>query len=388
MLMNKLARIAVIILCICMLFSGSCLQGFAARTNTSTMFRLYGDVNGNGKVEMSDYEEILAYATGAKAKPAVGTPEYYAADIMGDGITMEDARRCYRYVKGLDTADTYSPKDRDVELFNDLVNVIKSDNFKANEFMAYYSYVYDHMEINNFEFGSLTNALKDLWNEDEGDTETYSVLRKNQFVYATPNTAGGINTNFPGAGREVVSTLTPDQVKNIRIEVGVPCTFSEDMGVPDSYATKTTTYDLTSYKQKEAGYTDCIKITVEIRDESYRKDVATLPEGKKSALYNFYGIDKTEEASYYPFESTEGDESLGSLYMRIELNDMRTSAYAVYYFDRATLNPMAAGYYVEEDATQKATLKVEFLGSTLEGSMEPRELIITKYHYWFGSFFG
>ena len=389
LLMKKTRRILAAVLCICMLFCGLSLQGFAAgRTNTDTMFRLYGDIDGNGKVEQSDYEKILAFATGAEAKPAVGTPEYYAADIMGDGITMEDARRCYRYVNGLDTADTYSPKDRDVQLFNDLVNVIKSDNFKANEFMAYYSYTYDHMEINNFEFGSLTGMLKDLWTEEEGDTETYSPFYKNRFVYTTETaTEGRFNTNFPGVGRDVVSTLSADDVKNIKIEVGVPCTFSQDCAVPDSFVRGNTTYDLTAYKTKEATYTDCIKITVEIKDETYSKDVATLPEGKNSALYNFYGIDKKEEASYYPFETREGDDSLG-FFMRIDLDDMRTSATAVYYFDCATLNPMAAGYYIEEDSTQKAALEVDVLGSPMKGSMEPRELLITRYNYWFGSFFG
>ena len=395
--MKKMQKIISCVLCAASLFCMLAVQGFAAdRINTNETVHLYGDIDGNGKIEQSDFDYILAVATGGEEKPAVGSLEYMAADIMGDGITMEDARRCYRYINGLDTADTYVPADREVELFNKLVNIIKSKNFLTNEKMTYYNYNNEHMETNNFDFGNVyTPLLKPLFDEEMEDVETYTALRKGATIYCA-DTDTIVTTNYPAANRSVVSSLTANDIKSMTVEYGVPCTFSTDIGLTAnedgtySYTVgtgdKVKTYDLTYLVAQEAAYTDCIKITVEIKDESYKNDTSKLPEGVNTALYNLYGEDINAMGAEYPMIEDESSDGI-TMKMTANLGDIKTKGNVVYYFDSKTLNPMAAGYCVEVNAQQEVEIYLEALEIKIEGTMDPSTQLTTKDNFWFDSYF-
>ena len=395
--MKKMQKIISCVLCAASLFCMLAVQGFAAdRINTNETVHLYGDIDGNGKIEQSDFDYILAVATGEEEKPAVGSLEYMAADIMGDGITMEDARRCYRYINGLDTADTYVPADREVELFNKLVNIIKSKNFRSTESMTYYNYNNEHMETNNFDFGNVyTPLLKPLFDEEMEDVETYTALRKGATIYCA-DTDTIVTTNYPAANRSVVSSLTANDIKSMTVEYGVPCTFSTDIGLTAnedgtySYTVgtgdKVKTYDLTYLVAQEAAYTDCIKITVEIKDESYKNDTSKLPEGVNTALYNLYGEDINAMGAEYPMIEDESSDGI-TMKMTANLGDIKTKGNVVYYFDSKTLNPMAAGYCVEVNAQQEVEIYLEALEIKIEGTMDPSTQLTTKDNFWFDSYF-
>ena len=395
--MKKMQKIISCVLCAASLFCMFAVQSFAEdRINTNETVHLYGDIDGNGKIEQSDFDYILAVATGEQEKPAVGSLEYMAADIMGDGITMEDARRCYRYINGLDTADTYVPADREVELFNKLVNIIKSENFRQKEKMTYYSYNNEHMETNNFDFGSIyTPVLKPLFDEEMEDVETYTALRKGATIYCA-DIDTTVTTNYPAASRSVVSSLTANDIKSMTIEYGVPCTFSTDIGLTAnedgaySYTVgtgdKVKTYDLTYLVAQEAAYTDCIKITVEIKDESYKNDTSKLPEGVNTALYNLYGEDINAMGAEYPMIEDESSSGI-TMKMTANLGDINTTGKVVYYFDSKTLNPMAAGYCVEVNAQQEVEIYLEALEIKIEGTMDPSTQLTTKDNFWFDSYF-
>ncbi len=398
--MKKMRRIISAVVCLAMLLCALPVQSFAVellRNNTNQKIRLYGDMDGNGVVEQSDFEQLLAIVTGEAEMPEVGTPEYYAADIMGDGITMEDARRCYRYVHGLDTVETYSPDDRELELFNDLVNIIKDYSF-FDDRVYYYSYEYEFMETKNLNFGTFTGLIEDAMREEDGATEKYYALRK------STNKAGYV---FPGPG-SAVSALKPENIQNMSIEVGVPCTFSTDVNAPASITVSNNTYDIARFTTQEANYTDCIKVTIEIKNESYVNDIPAdikalakkqlaedyvLGENEEyyldkyqTALYNMHGTDIIELGSAYPLEQNDSSDGV-STGIYAELGDIKTAGSLIFYFDRATLNPIAASYTVETDIDQHVEMSMSLGSFEIKGSMDPRNLMIAQTNYWFCGYF-
>lgn len=404
--MKKFSRVLCVILSAAMLLGAFCLQSFAAdadRFNTNDAVRLYGDIDGDGVIEQSDFEYILGILSGKIEMPAIGSPEYYAADIMGDGITMEDARRCYRYLMGYDTVMTYSPDEREVQLFNDMVNIIKSDDF--DDTVIYYIYEYEFMETKNMDFGAFTSIIEGAMAEEDTTTEKYYRLRKNEYIYSISRN-GATESNYPGITRDIVSTLKPENLQDFNIEIGVPCTFSADVGAPASYVSGSTTYDIAHLTAQEAQYTDCIKVTIELKNESYNKDIPQnikdlakkqlkdgYEEGEtyyldlyQTGLYNLYGTDIIELGAQYPLDQTTGEEGMETRLIA-ELKDIQTGGTAVYYFDRATLNPIAASYTTQTDIDQTVRMEMSFSGFELNGSMEPRNLMITQHNYWFSDYF-
>ncbi len=398
--MKKTFRIICAVMCVALLAGSFCLQSFAStlRNNTNDKIRLYGDIDGDGTIEQSDFDYILGILSGEIEMPEIGTPEYYAADIMGDGITMEDARRCYRYLNGLDTAETYSPEERQVQLINDLIGVIKTPEF--GDTMISYSYDYDYMETKNIDFGPIfTDFITGAMEEEDTETETYSAVSKKTVT----------STSFPAFSRSVASTLRLSDIENMSIEVGVPCSLSADIGVPATVTAKNgKVYNMSDISAKEASYTDCIRVTVEIKTESYNRDIPAdvkalakkqLAEGYvmgenevfyrdqyPTALYNLYGTDIIELGAQYPLKQTEESDGMGTSILA-ELGDITTAASAVFYFDRATLNPICCSYTVQTDITQHVEMSMLLGSLSVDGKMDPRNLMITQNNFWFYSYF-
>ncbi|MBE6812064.1 MAG: hypothetical protein E7523_04190 [Ruminococcaceae bacterium] len=398
--MKKMNRIISAVVCLAMLLCALPVQSFAVdvlRNNTNQKVRLYGDIDGDGVVEQSDFEYILAVASGEIEMPEVGSPEYYAADIMGDGITMEDARRCYRFVQGLDNAETYSPDDRELELFNDLVNIIKDYSF-FDDRVYYYTYEYEFMETKNLDFGIYTGLIEDAMREEDGTTEKYYALRRS-------SQKAGYVMSGPGAK---VSMLKPENIQDMTIEVGVPCTFSEDINAPAKITVGLNEYDVARFKTQEASYTDCIKMTIEIKNESYVNDIPAdikalakkqlaegyeMAEGEEfyldkyqTALYNMYGTDIIELGVAYPLEQSDGADGVNTR-IYAQLGDIKTAGSLIFYFDRATLNPIAASYTVETDIDQHVEMSMGLGSFKIEGEMDPRNLMIAQTNYWFCGYF-
>ena len=403
--MKKFFRIFCAVVCVAVLMSGFCLQSFAVRANTKDYVRLYGDIDGNGVIEQSDFDYILGVATGEIEMPAIGSPEYYAADIMGDGITMEDARRCYRLLNGLDEYETYSPAEREVDLFNNLVNFIKSENF--TDHLIYYSYDYDFMETKNIDFGAFTSIIKDALAEEDTETTTYSRVYVNNAVRTYENSQGGVTANFPAFNRTVGSDLTLADIQDFSIEIGVPCSFSKDINVPASFVANGKTYNLSALSDKEKSFTDCIKITIEVKEESYYNVPANVRELAKKqlavgyqmaegevhyrdlytpAMYKLYGSDIIEIGSQYPLEQIDDSDGL-STRIKAELNELTMGGSVVFYFDRATLNPICASYTAQTDITQKVAMEMAVASFSLSGTMAPRNVMITQNNYWFYDYF-
>ncbi len=397
--MKKMFRIISVVACIAMLLGAVSLQSFAAdevRNNTNQKVRLYGDMDGDGVVEQEDFEQLLAIVSGTAEMPEVGTPEYYAADIMGDGITMEDARRCYRFMKGLDTVETYAPDEREVKLFNDLVNVMADITFFTDT-VHYYSYEYEFMETKDLDFGIYTSIIEDAMKAEDGASEKYTGL------YKSKSPAGYI---LPGPD-DLISALKLENIQDMRIEVGVPCTFSTDINAPASITVNSTTYDVARFKTQEAAYTDCIKVTIEIKNESYNSipsDIRALAKKQlaedyvlgenevyyldkyQTALYNMHGTDILELGSAYPLEQNDETEGI-STRIYAELGDIKTAGSLIFYFDRATLNPLAASYKIETDIDQTVEMGMSMSGFKIEGIMSPRNLMIVQSNYWFDGYF-
>ncbi|MBR3955634.1 MAG: hypothetical protein IKJ63_09205 [Clostridia bacterium] len=391
--MKKMFRIISAVVCIAMLLGAVSVQSFAAdevRNNTNQKIRLYGDMDGDGVVEQADFEQLLAIVSGEVAMPAIGSPEYYAADIMGAGITMEDARRCYRFMKGLDSIETYSPDERELQLFNDLVNIIKDKVFFKDK-VHYYAYEYEFMETKKLEFGIYTGLIEDAMRGEDGTSERYTALNKSK-------SAAGYN--FPGPTSNIVSALKLENIQDMSIKIGVPCTFSADVNVPATHAAS-------RFKNQEDAYTDCIKVTITIKNESYnsvpadikalaKKQLAedyVMAEGEEfyldkyqTALYNMQGTDIIELGSAYPLDQSEETEGIKTG-IKAFLGDIKTAGSMIFYFDRATLNPIAASYNVETDIDQRVEMEMSMAGFGIEGSMEPRNLMIVQTNYWFDGYF-
>lgn len=381
--MKRMFRLISVLLCLSLLFSCFSMTGLAARADTNEEFRLYGDIDGDGTIEEADFLYIMDILAGNTEMPDALSAEFYAADIMGDGITMEDARRVYRYLNDMDTVATYTAQDRWLKLYNDIVGVIKSSEFQAFNKVSYYNVTNMHTETTNFDFGAYTTMIKGIFDEEMEDEVDYSPLYSDSSVYYI---AGSNRTNFPMFENGAVSLLRPSDIKNIAVEIGVPCAFSADAAVPQSFVRGNTTYDLTGLTTQEAQYTDCIKITVDIKDESYVNHVSKLNPEDKPAFYNFFGSDVRELAAQYPFEEDGSAEGM-IMVMKMDLVDINTQGKAIYYFDRATLNPICAYYKTVIDTKQNVTMNFGVDGLTINGTMDPRTVSTSSYIYWFGPYF-
>ena len=93
-----------------------------------------------------------------------------------------------------------------------------------------------------------------------------------------------------------------------------------------------------------------------------------------------------ELGAQYPLEQSEASDGMSTrIYANLE--DIKTGGRAIYYFDRATLNPIAASYYIVTDIYQHVEMALSLGSVNFEGTMDPRNLMIVRYNYWFTDYF-
>ena len=161
------------------------------------------------------------------------------------------------------------------------------------------------------------------------------------------------NDSFYLAGRDIVSALTADDVKNATAETMEGVDFIAEL--PDSikiqsmYSSVGFQMDLTE-KIKAANIGEVLKVTVELKDESYAdiKDSET-----ETALQRATDLDLRDMVA----ELNQSQDQDG---MTLEMKcDKATSACTiVYYFDAVTLLPIAAKYDLKVDSSESMDMKM------------------------------
>lgn len=250
----------------------------------------------------------------------------YAADAA---VTVEKGIVCTRCGK------------TSIPSFNDMVNVLKSEPHTFSAFSRSDTTI-DNPKYEGFMILYKSEFEKELKDSMGQDTE-----------YTALSEPTEINSDtFEVIGSDAVSLLTDADVKSTTASTVSGIDFLSTL--PDSFTASNRTYDLTAIKSKSFG--DVLKVTVNVNPERY-SEVAD----QGGAVV----IDKIC-SSYGDMISTSMRElsSLNDDFIKCDFDCLSTIK-VTYYFDRATLAPIAAQYDINLDMDQKMTIDISALAEEL-----------------------
>ena len=254
-----------------------------------------------------------------------------------------------------------------VPSFNDLVNGMKDG---THYFSGFSKTVTD---ITNPKIsGILAPLIKSEFEKEfaasMGETTDYTALEEKLAVN---------ENNFELIDSDKVSELTDADVDSVRTEETKEIGFLKDL--PDTYTVGRREYDLTAIKAKQPG--DLLKVTVKVKPDRYSeaKDQGGSRYIKK--IYSSYGV--MVDTAMKEFTSFGGD------MMKCEADSL-SNATVTYYFDKATLAPVAAEYNVDMQIDQKMDMYITETGeaskiSTLSMSFDISSVISNYFFFdaWF-----
>lgn len=185
-------RFLCILTVITLLFSMSALNLTAtALIDTTTV---YGDVDGDGVVEVTDARDILMAAAGLLS--FVDPDVVKRADVNGDGaVTLYDARQVLRGCADLTslqptgafsgfTGDaTFQTADQAIAVFNTLLNRVKTDKagFTRSENVEIINFNIKEISLIGINFGDSSESVSQMIRDmiiTESDPETAQVVVK------------------------------------------------------------------------------------------------------------------------------------------------------------------------------------------------------------------
>ena len=268
----------------------------------------------------------------------------------GAAVTLTEGVRCSRCGK---TA---------IPSFNELVNGLKQDGHVFSEVSHTDTVirppVYSGMMV------LFRKEFQKAIADSLGATSSYSALKEG---------APLDKNTYPLTGSDKVSLLTEEDVASFTAQQISGLDFLNDL--PDSYTTEDgVSFDLTSYKQRDAG--SVLKMTVILQSETYSGSVDEGGSAHIGKISSGYG-EKVTTAMENLHEFNEG-------VLQAE-GDVYSDATVTYYFDARTLSPLAAVYHVVTDSDQKINVyqKEEDVGHTAPSGFVKVEIVNTADTYYF-----
>lgn len=255
------------------------------------------------------------------------SPELKHEYKAGSTVTPEKGIECTRCHKAA------------IPSFNELVNELKAQPH------TYTTFSKSETEISDPKFTGimllLKSAFEDEFKETMGKETDYTPLSAetevNEYTYEI-------------IGSDVVSLLTDADVKSTSTENVTGVDFIKNL--PDSYtATNNKTYDLTALKAKEIG--DVLKVTVNVKPERYSDVKNQGGAVVVNKICSEYG--DMISSAMNEFASMNED------FIKCDCDCLSTVT-VTYYFERATLSPIAACYNITMDIDEKMTIDISGLG--------------------------
>ena len=224
--------------------------------------------------------------------------------------------------------------------FNDMVNVLKQEEHTFTSFSK------STTTITDTKFTGIMLALKSMFEEE------FASSMNEETEYTELKTDEPVNADtYEIFDSDKVSLLTDDDVDSITTKTVESIDFLASM--PDSYTTpRGQIFDLTPYKAKATG--NLLKVTVKVKPEKY----SDVKSGKDTDHIKnvFSSFSSLVNSAMSEFESLDED------FLKCEC-DCNSTATVTYYFDEATLTPVAALYDVVMDLTQKMDLYITQTGA-------------------------
>ena len=157
------------------------------------------------------------------------------------------------------------------------------------------------------------------------------------------------SNNFELVGKETVSELTDADVDSVKTEEVTEIAFLKDL--PDTFTAGRNDYDLTAIKAKQPG--NMLKVTVKIKQDKYSEAADQGGSRYIKKIYSAYG--EMVDTAMKEFNNFGGD------MMKCQSDSLSTGT-VTYYFDKATLAPVAAEYNVDMQIDQKMDMYITKTG--------------------------
>ncbi len=283
--------------------------------------------------------------------------------------------------------------DDNLQTFNDVTGLIKtsiygtewdSEQRQYKNTVSFFDKSSIKTEYSRFDFGIYTSAIKSMYEEEMANTpDEFSTIRKNWSIRA----------NLP-INNNQVSVLTADDIDSIKVERLSSFKVSDALAsYPDTYTVGNTVYNLTPYKNTNVSG-EVIKVTIDVKNESYKGGVMNLPEEDKTHLQKIFDLDIREEANGFKdengnFNKTESDTGDGyEITMSMALQDIKSDGNVVYYFKADTYEPILAIYTTNITMTQNIAMKFKISLFSLNGELDPIITTDTTRVYFFSGTFG
>ena len=287
----------------------------------------------------------------------------------------------------------YTPvsKSDKITTFKDVMNLIKSPEYATKRVSAF-SKSKMNTSYTKFDFGIYTSVVKDYY-----ESSVPAVT-----IDYDPLETASIFELFPLRNRSyaVKSSFTEDDVKSFKVEqMSGLNTNSFLTGYNETAEGSTSTPpDLSSFQNKTIGE-KVLKITVELKNETYQKNGSNIPTG---STINSYGqkvyLEDTHTSKIFDYDIrkivdnagfdsstwkiTEGGSDEG-YEMSMTLNYIKADTTITYYFTADDYQPIAAIYNIKEAMDQDLTMNI----MSINGVIKP--IITTERYnvYLFSDFF-
>ena len=306
-------------------------------------------------VEAPAGENTCVPAKICEACSKVLEPEVTHDFPAGASITVEKGILCTRCGKAR------------IPSFNDLVNGMKDGSHRFSTFSKTVTNI-TNPKISGVLAPFIKGEFEKEFADNMGETVDYTVFDKNLAVNGN---------NFELIGSDKVSELTDGDVDSVKTEETKEIGFLKNL--PDSYTAGRNDFDLTALKAKQQG--DMLKVTVKIKPDRYSEAADQNGSRYIKKIYSAYG--EMVDSAMKEFTSFGGD------MMKCE-SDSLSNATITYYFDKATLAPIAAEYAVDMQIDQKMDMFITQTGeisniSTLSMSFDISTVIDNYFFFdaWF-----
>ena len=264
-------------------------------------------------------------------------------------------------------AEQTSPEEL-LAWFNDNVNRLKSDDFSQT--VTIISGELTDVRLSNF-IGP--PVIEENFNDE---IYVYNPLRKNIFIQNQKN-------YFPVFGEDFVSSLTVADLQSIQVTDASDVDFLQDL--PDTIQSGKNYYDLSLYKKVPVP-DDMIRVEITLPAEAVEDGVYTV--GNESVSANeimpsgrFIQTGSLRER-YETYPVVQEDDSI---YMKNDCNRIERNCYAVWYFDKKTLAPIACKYIYSEKCDQHMYCDVADFSLSFETDLN--EEVRNDYIYLFSDYY-
>lgn len=285
----------------------------------------------------------------------LGHDNQLSSALYVNDVTTFFCARCGEATK----EDKNGAKIDQLELFNNFTDQVKSAYYNTYGINAV-SKESIKTSYSKFDFGMFTSEIKKMYEEEMANT---------------PDDYSGVvltwGSSLPLKNQKHISKLTKNDIDSISVERFSGVNFG------DILASFNTTYENIKNETNRNTYLtrlnnlksssvseNIIKVTIDVKNESYRALPKTPVETALQRVYDFNIYEEVKTLQAPPIEES-------GITMSTNLNDVKTDAQVTYYFLESTYEPIIAVYNTTVVITQEITMNFSLGLLSLKGEMDP-----------------